>query len=209
MNTLEPKRKRLLKPLLIVISAPSGAGKSTLCDALLAHYPEITYSISCTTRDPRGSEEDGVDYFFLSEKEFREKITASAFLEHATVHGNLYGTLKAPVYEAFKEGCSVLMDIDVQGAEQVREAVAKLPSGDPLREGFLDIFILPPDMETLRERLCNRGEDSPACIARRLENAREEMEAAHDFRHRVTNDELATAVKALVDIVEVAAGRLA
>jgi len=208
MNTPEPARKRLLKPLLILITAPSGAGKSTLCDALLAHYPEITYSISCTTRDPRGAEEDGVDYFFISKTEFREKAAAGAFLEHATVHGNLYGTLKAPVYEAFGEGCSVLMDIDVQGAAQVREAVAKLPAGDPLRSGFLDIFILPPDMETLRERLESRGEDSAASIAERLDNARAEMEEAHAFKHRVTNDELATAVKALVDIVEVAAGRL-
>jgi guanylate kinase len=116
--------------------------------------------------------------------------------------------LKAPVYEAFKEGQSVLMDIDVKGAEQVREAVAKLPQDDPLRAGFLDIFILPPDMETLRERLESRGEDSSATIARRLQNAQEEMDAAHAFRHRVTNDELATAVKELVDIVEVAAGRL-
>ena len=197
-----------MKPLLIVMSAPSGAGKSTLCDALLAQYPEITYSISCTTRDPRGAEEDGVDYFFISENEFKEKINEGAFLEHATVHGNLYGTPKAPVYEAFKEGCSVLMDIDVQGAAKVREAVAKLSENDPLRAGFLDVFILPPDMETLRERLETRGEDSADSIAQRLENAREEMDGAGDYRHRVTNDDLATAVKALVDIVEVAAGRL-
>ncbi|MCL1887967.1 MAG: guanylate kinase, partial [Kiritimatiellaeota bacterium] len=179
MNT---KRKRLLKPLLIIIAAPSGAGKSTLCDALLGQYPEITYSVSCTTREPRGAEEDGVDYFFLSGRGFMEKVNAGEFLEHATVHGNLYGTLKAPVYEAFKEGCSVLMDIDVQGAAQVREAVAKLPPGDPLREGFVDIFILPPDMETLFQRLEARGEDSAESITLRLENARVEMEGADAFR---------------------------
>jgi len=203
-----PKRKRLLKPLLIILSAPSGAGKTTLCDALLERYPEITYSISCTTREPRGAEEDGVDYFFLSKKEFEEKINGDAFLEHATVHGSLYGTLKAPVYEAFKEGCSVLMDIDVNGAAQVREAVAKLPPSDPIRNGFLDIFIMPPDMETLRLRLESRGEDAPSVIERRLENARAEMEESHAYRHRITNDDLHTAIKELVDLVEVAAGRL-
>jgi len=203
------KRKRLVKPLLIILSAPSGAGKTTLCDALLEMYPEITYSVSCTTREPRGLEEDGVDYFFLSRKEFEEKINAGDFLEHATVHGHLYGTLKTPVYSAFKEGQSVLMDIDVKGAAQVRETVAKLPPADPLRSGFLDIFILPPDMDALRERLLSRNEDSPGVIEQRLANAREEMDQAHAFRHRVTNDELATAIKELVDIVEVAAGRLA
>jgi len=197
-----------LKPLLIIITAPSGAGKSTLCDSLLELYPEITYSVSCTTRDPRGQEEDGVDYFFITERDFKEKIAAGEFLEHAVVHGNLYGTLKAPVYEAFKEGCSVIMDIDVQGAAQVREAVAKLPPNDPLRSGYIDVFILPPDMETLRGRLEARGEDSSATIERRLENAQKEMDQAHEFRHRVKNDVLATAVQELVDIIEVAAGRL-
>ncbi len=197
-----------MKPLLILLSAPSGAGKSTLCDALLERYPEITYSISCTTREPRGMEEDGVDYFFLSRKEFETKIAEGAFLEHAVVHGNLYGTLKAPVYEAFKEGNSILMDIDVKGAAQVRATLAKLPPDDPVRNGFLDIFILPPDLETLRARLESRAEDSSAVIEKRLHNAQAEMAEAHAYRYRITNDDLAMAIKELVSLVEHAAGRL-
>ena len=160
-----------MKPLLIVMSAPSGAGKSTLCDLLLQEFPEISYSVSCTTRAPRGEEEDGQDYFFLSPAEFDRYVAEGRLLEHATVHGNRYGTPAAPVREAFAEGQSVLMDIDVAGAEQVRRYVATLPEDDPLRHGFVDIFIEPPDMEELRRRLEGRGEDSPETIALRLGNA--------------------------------------
>ncbi len=103
-----------MKPMLIVISAPSGGGKSTLCDRLLQDYPEIVYSVSCTTREPRGSEEDGIDYHFLSRAAFDRLVADKAFLEHAEVHGNGYGTLVAPIREAFAEGLSVILDIDVQ-----------------------------------------------------------------------------------------------
>ena len=197
-----------MKPLLIVMSAPSGAGKSTLCDLLLQEFPEITYSISCTTREPRGQEEDGIDYFFLSREEFARRVREGMLLEHATVHGNLYGTPADPVREAFAEGQSVLMDIDVAGAAQVREAVARLPEGDPLREGFVDVFIEPPDMEELRRRLVGRGEDAPETIELRLRNAEGEMARAGEFAYRVVNDDLDMAYRRLRDIVLVKSGVL-
>ena len=197
-----------MKPLLIVMSAPSGAGKSTLCDLLLQEFPEITYSISCTTREPRGQEEDGIDYFFLSREEFARRVREGMLLEHATVHGNLYGTPADPVREAFAEGQSVLMDIDVAGAAQVREAVARLPEGDPLREGFVDVFIEPPDMEELRRRLVGRGEDAPETIELRLRNAEGEMARAGEFAYRVVNDDLDMAYRRLRDIILVKSGVL-
>jgi guanylate kinase len=195
-----------VKPLLIVISAPSGAGKTTLCDRLLQDYPEITYSVSCTTREPRGAEEDGIDYYFLSPEDFQARVRANGFLEHATVHGHSYGTLRAPVYEAFAEGQSVLMDIDVAGAAQVRRHVASLPAGDPMREGFVDIFVRPPSLAALHERLVDRGDNDESEIALRLRNAAREMEHAAEYRYQVVNDDLEVAYRELCGILEVAAG---
>ncbi len=200
--------RRLMKPLLIVMSAPSGAGKSTLCDLLLQEFPELTYSISCTTREPRGMEEDGIDYFFLSREAFEARVREGQLLEHALVHGNYYGTPEAPVREAFAEGQSVLMDIDVVGAEQVRRAIAKLPPEDPLRAGFVDIFIEPPDLDELRRRLVGRGEDAPEAIKLRLKNAEAELARAGEFTYRVVNDELDLAYRRLRDILLVRGGEL-
>lgn len=197
-----------MKPLLIVMSAPSGAGKSTLCDLLLQEFPEISYSVSCTTRAPRGEEEDGQDYFFLTPAEFDRYVAEGLLLEHATVHGNRYGTPEAPVREAFAEGQSVLMDIDVAGAGQVRQYVASLPEDDPLRQGFVDIFIEPPDMEELRRRLEGRGEDAPETIELRLRNAQGEMDRAGEYRYRVVNDDLQMAYRRLRDILLNASGLL-
>lgn len=203
------KRKRVLvKPLLIVMSAPSGAGKSTLCDMLLQEFPEITYSVSCTTREPRGMEEDGIDYFFLSRAAFEKEVSEGRLMEHALVHGNFYGTPADPVRSAFAEGQSVLMDIDVAGAEQVRAYVASLPEGDPLREGFVDVFIEPPSMEELRRRLFGRGEDTPEVIEARLQNAEGELARAGEFRYRIVNDELDLAYRRLRDIILVRSGVL-
>lgn len=202
------KKRRLMRPLLIVLSAPSGAGKSTLCDLLLQEFPEITYSVSCTTRAPRGQEEDGIDYFFLSKAEFERRVGAGLLLEHAEVHGNFYGTPAEPIRSAFAEGQSVLLDIDVVGAALVRDYVSRLPVGDPLREGFVDIFIEPPSMEELERRLVGRGEDAPETIALRLRNAQGELSRAGEFTYRVVNDDLDVAYRRLRDILLVKSGIL-
>lgn len=195
-----------MQPLLILVSAPSGAGKSTLCDRLLQDYPELVYSVSCTTREPRGEEEDGVDYHFISRERFDALVAEDAFLEHATVHGNSYGTLIKPVRDAFAQNLSVLLDIDVDGAAQVRRRLATLPADDPLRNGFTDIFILPPSLEELRRRLVNRGEDSPETIERRMENASGEIARAGEYRFKIVNDDLEAAYKELKAAIEFANG---
>ncbi len=200
-----PKREEN-RALLIVVSAPSGAGKSTLCNRLLAEHDDIVYSVSCTTRAPRGQEEDGVAYHFLSEEEFRRRVAAGEFLEHAVVHDNLYGTLRETVETSMAAGKSVLMDIDVEGAGQVRERVRELEPDSPPRAGFVDIFIEPPSMEVLRERLAGRNEDAAEVIERRLRNAAAEMARRHEYRHHVVNDELETAYAELKRVVDDAWG---
>ena len=182
-----------MNPLLILVSAPSGAGKSTLCDRLLQDYPELVYSVSCTTREPRGEEEDGVDYHFLTQKRFDELVAQDAFLEHATVHGNSYGTLIQPIRDAFAHKLSVLLDIDVAGAAQVRDIVRGLPPDAPLRRAFLDVFIDVPSLEELRRRLEKRGEDAPDVIETRLRNAEGERAHRDEFSAIVVNDDLETA----------------
>ena len=200
--------KKRTKPLFIVMSAPSGCGKSTLIDMLLQEYCDLQYSISCTTRDPRGMEEDGIDYHFMSPERFKELLGENAFLEHAEVHGNYYGTLKSPIEEVLAEGNSMILDIDVVGAAKVRDHVGKLPPDDPLRDGYVDIFINPPDMQTLRERLEGRGTDSPEVIERRLANAEGEISRAGEYMFQVTNDDLAIAYKKLCDLIDVKSGRM-
>ena len=197
-----------LIPLFIVMSAPSGCGKSTLIDMLLQEYPDLQYSISCTTRAPRGDEEDGIDYHFLTPDRFKELLAEDAFLEYAEVHGNFYGTLKRPIEEVLAEGNSMILDIDVVGAAKVRDYVRRLPEGDLLRRGFMDVFINPPDMQALRERLEHRGTDAQDVIERRLANAAGEMARAGEYMYQVTNDDLAIAYKRLCDLIDVRAGRI-
>jgi len=200
--------KMKTKPLFLVLSAPSGCGKSTLIDMLLQEYHDIVYSISCTTREPRGEEEDGLDYHFLSRERFETLLGEGAFLEHALVHGNYYGTLRAPIEEVLAEGNSMVLDIDVQGAAKVREYVRALPNTDPLKIGYVDIFISPPSMEELRERLEKRGTDSAEVIERRLANAEGEMERAGEYMYRVTNDDLGHCFKRLCDLIDALSGRM-
>lgn len=192
-----------MKPLFIVVSAPSGAGKTTLCDLLLQNYPEICYSVSCTTREPRANEEDGIDYHFVTIETFKKMIDENQFLEYACVHDNYYGTLKEPIYQALRENQCVLLDIDVAGATQVRQYVAGLAEEDPMRAGFVDIFINPPSMEDLEQRLVGRGTDKPEVIRKRLNNARAEMAHAGDYMHQVVNDDLDVAYRRLCDIINV------
>ena len=196
------------KPLFLVLSAPSGCGKSTLVDMLLQEYHDIVYSISCTTREPRGAEEDGIDYHFLSKARFEELIGQGAFLEHAEVHGNYYGPLKAPIEEVLAEGNSVVLDIDVQGAAKVRDHVRSLPNTDPLKIGYVDVFISPPSMEELRNRLERRGTDTAEAIERRLANAEGEIARADEYMYRVTNDDLGHCYKRLCDLIDALSGRM-
>lgn len=190
------------KPLLLVVSAPSGAGKSSLCSRLVQKFPEMIYSISCTTRAPRGAEQDGVHYHFLSEEEFCTRIKRGEFLEHARVHGNRYGTLKQTVYDALSQGRDIIMDIDVQGAQQIRTACAMMRNEDAIKRSFVDIFIAPPSMEELRRRLSGRSTDSAEVIERRMHNAAEEMQHQPRYQYTVINDHFETAVHELVGIIE-------
>jgi len=173
--------------LCLVISAPSGAGKSTLVERLRAEFPHFAYSISCTTRAPRGEEKDGKDYHFLTREEFVTRREAGYFAEWAEVHANLYGTPKAPVEEHLASGRDVLFDIDVQGALQVKSV---FPQG-------LFVFIMPPSREELERRLRGRGTDSGEAIARRLGNALGELRQAGQFDYLIVNDDLDTAVDEL------------
>ena len=196
------------KPLFIIMSAPSGCGKSTLTDMLLQEYCDIVYSISCTTRAPRGEEEDGLDYHFLTKERFEQLIGENAFIEYAKVHDNYYGTLISPINEVLAEGNSILLDIDVQGAAKVRDYVKKLPNTDPLKIGYVDIFINPPSMEELRSRLEGRGTDSPAAIEKRLMNAEGEMTRAGEYMFQVTNDDLGVCYKRICDLIDALSGRM-
>lgn len=196
------------KPLFIVMSAPSGCGKSTLIDMLLQEYPDLCYSISCTTRAPRGEEEDGLDYHFKTKERFEQLVRENAFIEYAEVHGNYYGTLKGPIEEVLAEGNSMILDIDVQGAAKVREYVRSLPNTDAMKIGYVDIFITPPSLEELRRRLESRGTDSPETIERRLAAAEGEMERAGEYMFRVANDDLSMAYKRLCDLIDAMSGRM-
>ena len=154
--------------ILFVISAPSGTGKTTLCENLRA-TPDFIYSVSCTTRKPRAGEVDGVDYHFLSKETFQAKIEQGEMLEHALVHGNYYGTLKATVKEALAHGTDVLLDIDAQGAMTIRQTDDTM-----VRDSLVDVFIMPPTIEELERRLRKRGTETEEQVQLRLSNGREE-----------------------------------
>ena len=196
------------KPLFLVMSAPSGCGKSTLIDMLLQEYPDFVYSISCTTRAPRGEEEDGLDYHFKTKERFEELIREDAFIEYAKVHDHYYGTLKKPIEEVLAEGNSMILDIDVQGAAKVRDYVRRLPNTDPLKIGYVDVFVNPPSLEELRARLEGRGTDAPDVIEKRLANAEGEMARAGEYMFQVTNDDLGHCYKRLCDLIDALSGRM-
>ena len=165
--------------ILFVISAPSGAGKTTLVEAL-RQTPNFLYSVSCTTRAPRAGEIENEDYQFLSDRDFRARVAAGDFLEHAQVHGDFYGTLRGPLLTNLKNGIDVLIDIDTQGAETIRKC------DDPIiREALADVFIMPPDLEELRRRLLKRGTETPEQIESRLKTAAREMELWRDYRYTI------------------------
>jgi len=179
------------KGLLLVISGPSGVGKGTINAALRRENKNMDYSISATTRLPRQGEVDGVDYFFLTKKEFLDHLSAGDFLEWADVFGNYYGTLKSRVDEKILAGIDVVLEIDTQGARQVLEKVSDVVS----------IFIMPPSQEALEMRLRGRATDAPEVIARRLACAKQEMEQAGMYDYVVVNDDVNKAVTAIQKII--------
>ncbi len=177
---------------LIVLSAPSGAGKTTLCKKLLEEFDELILSISTTTRAPRGREKNGVEYFFVTKEAFQKKIDSSRFAEWAEVHGNFYGTSKDFIDQAHADGKSLLLDIDVQGAESLRKSYP---------HQTVTIFIRPPSMEELEKRLRARGTESEDKIQTRLKNAATEMGQMNLFDHVVVNDVIDRAYMELSKIV--------
>jgi guanylate kinase len=167
-----------------VISAPSGAGKTTICDAL-RQTPDFVYSVSCTTRPPRANEIEGEDYHFLTEADFIARVKGREFLEHAQVHEHHYGTLRQPLINNLKSGIDVLIDIDTQGAEAIRDC------GDEfIRRALSDVFIMPPNLEELRRRLIKRGTETPEQIELRLVNAAREMELWRDYRYTIISQSM-------------------
>ena len=192
-------RKPATSALLIVVSAPSGAGKTTLCQQLLAARPGLTRAVTCTTRSPRPGEQDGVDYYFLDPASFASRLRRGDFLEHATVHENQYGTLKAEVLDKLRQGRDVLLNIDVQGAASVRQR-AREDAG--LKSALVSIFLMPPSFAVLEERLRKRGTDAPDTIEKRLAAARREMAEWKDFDFLLVSDSIAEDLRRALAIVE-------
>ncbi len=180
------------KGLLIVVSGPSGAGKGTICEALRKKMPDLIYSISMTTREPRPGEVEGENYFFCTKARFEELMEQSAFLEYACVYDNYYGTLKKHVMDLLDKGKSVLLEIDIQGAMQVKERYS---------EGIF-IYIIPPSLEILSNRLRGRGSDSTEVIDKRLSLASSELALAHRYDYIVVNDVLDEAVSKVEGILK-------
>ena len=177
-KSVRAPEKKSAPPLLILISAPSGAGKTTLCALLLASQPNLTRAITCTTRAPRPGEKDGVDYHFFTAEEFLKRLHAGNFLEHATVYGNSYGFLKSELLGKLRAGKDVLLNVDVQGAATIREQAATEPE---LQRALITIFLTPPSVVVLEERLKKRGADAEAVIQKRLAVARQEIAQWKNF----------------------------
>ncbi len=188
-------------PLLILLSSPSGGGKTTLCRMLLQDFPDMFYSISCTTRDARSGEVDGKHYFFLSEEEFKTRIEQGFFIEYARVHNHWYGTPAEPIYKNLALGKDVLLQIDVQGADRIRNFLKSSSASSISFQQFVDIFIMPPSIEEIKVRLEKRGEDSRETIEKRLLNARHEMEQWDKYKYVVMNDDLMLAYQRLKAII--------
>ncbi|MBU0986910.1 MAG: guanylate kinase [Proteobacteria bacterium] len=188
-NSIKINRK---KGRLFILSAPSGAGKTTLAQAALHRFPEMLYSVSYTTREPRPGEQDGIDYFFIRTDDFKKGIQSAKWAEWAEVHGCCYGTSADFLDKNIAAGRDILLDVDVQGTLQLLQRY----------QDSVTIFIMPPSMETLRRRLELRGSDSKAVIEKRLVNAIKEMAQKDLYRHVIVNDLLPAAVADLISIIE-------
>jgi guanylate kinase len=178
--------------LMVVLSSPSGAGKTTLTRRLLADNPNMAMSVSATTRSPRSGERDGVDYFFVTKERFAELETEGEFLEHAKVFDNFYATPRGPVEEALSRAQDVVFDIDWQGAQQLTQAAA---------DDLVKIFILPPNMRELEQRLRTRAQDSDAVIAKRMSKSENEISHWAEYDYVIVNEDVETALAELQTIV--------
>jgi guanylate kinase len=171
-------------PLLIVVSAPSGGGKTTLCEQLVATRPNVARAVTCTTRNPRPGEKEGVDYYFMDANTFLKRVQAGNFLEHATVYGNSYGTLKSEVLGKLRQNLDVVLNIDVQGAAAIREHAG----GDPeLKRALVTVFLTPPSLSILEQRLRKRGLDGATAIQKRLSVAKQEIAQARHFDYLIVS----------------------
>lgn len=177
--------------LMLVISSPSGAGKSSLSRRLIAEHPRLELSVSCTTRAPRPGETDGVEYHFVTPERFAELVAEDAFLEWADVHDHRYGTLRAPVMAALEAGRDVVFDIDWQGGRQITSRA---------KADVVLVFILPPSLPALRDRLQGRAQDAPEVIERRLTRATEEIAHYDEYDYVIVNDQFEVAYRALLEI---------
>lgn len=179
------------KGLLIVISGPSGAGKGTICKSFMERNKDVVLSVSATTRSPRKGEVDGVNYHFMTKEQFKEKIEADDFLEYAEVYDNFYGTPKSNVEELLESGKDVILEIDIQGALKVKENA---------EEGVF-IFVLPPSMEELKQRIIKRGSETEESLMKRFKSAYKEINFVSKYNYAVVNDEVETAVEKLESII--------
>lgn len=186
-------------PLLVLISAPSGGGKTTVCQQLLAARPDMTRAVTCTTREPREGEKDGVDYYFLDATSFLKRVQAGNFLEHATVYGHSYGTLKAEVLGKLRLGKDVLLNVDVQGAATIRECAEEDPE---LKRALVTVFLTPGSMAMLEGRLRKRGTDASAVIQKRLSVARQEIAQWKNFDYLLISTTVQEDLRRMLAVIE-------
>jgi len=183
--------------MLLVLSGPSGSGKSSILSAVMQQCPNMCFSVSCTTRAPRPGEKDGHDYYFITRESFDEKVRAGLFLEHAEVHGNCYGTLCSEVEERLRAGRDVVLDIDVQGALQVKKICEKMPF---LAKSAEFVFIAPPSLEILEKRLRGRGTETEESLQKRLYNAAGELACIHEYSFLIVNDVLTESIQSFLEL---------